>query len=419
MKDKRKSPFFKWGATALLVIFISILLVVIFTNLPGFFSVVNGFFAILAPLLLGAVFAFLLNPIVRLVERLLKPLLLKKMKNSGKALKLSRGIGIVASLIFAALVLYAFFSILLPQLEQSISGIVDSMPTYYAGAEKWVTKLIDRNPEISVYVSKGVAKIENYFDNWTNTRMTSDLQTLFSKVTSSVISVVRTVINLLIGLCCSIYILASKDTFQAQSKKILVAVFKPGTADHLLYLGREINRIFNGFVIGKIIDSAIIGVLCYVGMLIFKMPYPALIATVVGVTNVIPFFGPFIGAVPSVLLILLVDPLQALYFTIFVVILQQIDGNIIGPKILGDTIGISGFWVLVSITVATGLFGFIGMLLGVPVFAVIYLIVTDAVNLALHRKGRTTETEKYQDIQTVSDLNTPEPEEEPAEQSQR
>ena len=182
---------------------------------------------------------------------------------------------------------------------------------------------------------------------------------------------------------------------------------KKPAADHILHLGRETNKIFNGFVIGKIIDSAIIGVICYIGMLILKLPYPALVATIVGVTNVIPFFGPIIGAVPSGLLILLVNPLQAFYFVIFVICLQQLDGNVIGPKILGNTVGISGFWVLISITVAASLFGFAGMLLGVPVFAVIYMLISDAVNLALSRKGRTTVTDAYGPIQEVSDLDRP------------
>ncbi|MBD9198574.1 MAG: AI-2E family transporter, partial [Clostridiales bacterium] len=159
-----------------------------------------------------------------------------------------------------------------------------------------------------------------------------------------------------------------------------------------------------GFVIGKIIDSLIIGFLCYFGMLILRLPYPVLVATVVGVTNVIPFFGPIIGAVPCGFLILLVNPLQCFYFVIFVICLQQLDGNVIGPKILGNTIGISGFWVLVSITVAAGLFGFAGMLLGVPVFAIIYMLISDSVNLLLKKKGDTTATDAYYAIERVSDL---------------
>ena len=162
--------------------------------------------------------------------------------------------------------------------------------------------------------------------------------------------------------------------------------------------------MFNGFVIGKIVDSAIIGVLCYIGILILKMPYPALIATVIGVTNVIPFFGPIIGLVPCAFLILLVNPLQAFYFVIFILVLQQVDGNVIGPKILGNTVGISGFWVLASITIAASLFGFAGMILGVPVFAIVYMLISDSVNNKLRKKNLTTDTTAYGPISEVAEL---------------
>ena len=193
----------------------------------------------------------------------------------------------------------------------------------------------------------------------------------------------------------------------AQAKKVVVALCKEQTADHIFDLGRRTHQIFSGFIIGKILDSMIIGILCYLGMLVLKLPYPALVATVVGVTNVIPFFGPFIGAIPPTFLILLVNPLKAVYFAIFVLALQQLDGNVIGPRILGDTIGISGFWVLVSITVAGGLFGFTGMLLGVPVFAVIYMLVNDFVVYKLKKKGKPVETPNYFSIQKVEDLALP------------
>ena len=242
-------------------------------------------------------------------------------------------------------------------------------------------------------------------ENWVKTSFLSDVQKILVTLTTSVMAVVKSITNFIIGLVASIYILWSKDTFQAQAKKMVVAACKPEAANHLLDLGSSINRIFSGFIIGKIIDSAIIGVLCYICMTLMKMPYTALIATIVGVTNVIPVFGPFIGAVPSALIILLVDPLQAFYFIIFIIVLQQVDGNVIGPKILGNTVGISGFWVLISITIAAGIFGFAGMLLGVPVFAVIYLIISDIVNSALRKKQKTTVTDEYYDIREVADLD--------------
>ena len=406
MNEHRDKPYIKWGLTALVVIFISILLVVIFTNLPGFFGVLTALETILEPLIFGVVIAFLLNPIVRFVDSRLLPLLEQKTKLKPALVRnLSRAAGIFVGVVVAVLVLYAFFSMLLPQLYESVVGIVDNAETYYTSIDRWVTTILEDNPEIQSYVDTALGKIYDFINNWITTTFLQDVQKLLTTLTSSVVAFVKGFMNFLIGFVASIYILWSKDTFQAQAKKMVVAAFKPSAANHLLDLGSNINRIFSGFIIGKIIDSAIIGVLCYICMTLMKMPYTALIATIVGVTNVIPVFGPFIGAVPSALIILLVDPLQAFYFIIFIIVLQQVDGNVIGPKILGNTVGISGFWVLISITVAAGIFGFAGMLLGVPVFAVIYLIISDIVNSSLRKKQKTTITDDYYDIHEVADLD--------------
>ena len=304
----------------------------------------------------------------------------------------------------AVLILYAFFSMLLPQLYESVVGIVDNAETYYTSIDRWVTNILEDNPEIQSYVDSALGKIYDFINNWITTTFLQDVQKLLTTLTSSVVAFVKGFMNFLIGFVASIYILWSKETFQAQSKKIIVALLSPKGADHVFYLGRNIYRVFNGFVIGKIVDSAIIGVLCYIGILILKMPYPALIATVIGVTNVIPFFGPIIGLVPCAFLILLVNPLQAFYFVIFILVLQQVDGNVIGPKILGNTVGISGFWVLASITIAASLFGFAGMILGVPVFAIIYLLISDSVNNKLRKKNLTTDTTAYGPISEVAEL---------------
>ena len=405
MRDEHDRRYFKWGLTALTVIFISILLVVIFTNLPGFFALLDTIGAILSPLVSGIVIAFLLNPIFNFVELRLRPLLRKRGLKEKKARTLSRAVSLVFSFLFGGFIVYAFFAMLVPQLYESVMSIVESAPAYYQSLETWATNILEGNPEIRTYVEKALETIQTYVQNWVETSFLSDVQKLLATLTTSVMAVVKSITNFIIGLVASIYILWSKDTFQAQAKKMAVAAFKPSAADHLLDLGSSINRIFSGFIIGKIIDSAIIGVLCYICMSLMKMPYTALIATIVGVTNVIPVFGPFIGAVPSALIILLVDPLQAFYFIIFIIVLQQIDGNVIGPKILGNTVGISGFWVLISITVAASIFGFAGMLLGVPVFAVIYLIISDIVNSALRRKNKTTVTDEYFGICKVADLD--------------
>ena len=415
MQQEHDRRYFKWGLTALAVIFISILLVVIFTNLPGFFALLQTIGKILSPLVSGIVIAFLLNPIVNFVDLRLRPLLEKRGMKQPRAEKISRAIGIVFAFVFAALIVYAFFAMLLPQLYESVMSIVNSAPEYYQSLETWAVNVLEGNPEIRTYVEKALDAVQTYVEDWVKTSFLSDMQKVLATLTTSVMAVVKSITNFIIGLVASIYMLWSKTTFQAQAKKMVVAACKPDAANHLMELGSNINRIFSGFIIGKIIDSAIIGVLCYICMSIMKLPYTALIATIVGVTNVIPVFGPFIGAVPSALIILLVNPLQAFYFIIFIIVLQQVDGNVIGPKILGNTVGISGFWVLISITVAASIFGFAGMLLGVPVFAVIYLVISDIVNSALRKKHKSTVTDDYYAIHTVEDLDRPA--EVPAEQA--
>ncbi len=401
--DKR---YFKWGLTALVVIFISILLVVIFTNLPGFFALLTSIGKILSPLITGVVIAFLLNPLVNFVDCRLGPILEKKLKTQA-AKNLSRAAGIVMALIVAGILVYGFFAMLLPQLYESVMNIVDNAGTYFNSIETWATNILEDNPEIQGYVDKGLEQLRGFIENWVTTTFLSDMSKLVTTVSTSVFAVIKSLTNFIIGLVASVYMLWSKDTFRAQTKKIMVATMRPSAADRLLALGRNAYRIFNGFIIGKLIDSAIIGVLCYIGCSVLKMPFTALIATIVGVTNIIPFFGPIIGAVPSGFLILLVDPLKAFYFVIFVIVLQQLDGNVIGPKILGNTVGISGFWVLASITIAASIFGFAGMLLGVPVFALLYVIISDSVNARLRKKQHSTVTEDYRDIQTVEDLVMP------------
>ena len=249
---------------------------------------------------------------------------------------------------------------------------MDNAETYYTSIDRWVTNILEDNPEIQSYVDSALGKIYDFINNWITTTFLQDVQKLLTTLTSSVVAFVKGFMNFLIGFVASIYILWSKDTFQAQAKKMVVAACKPEAANHLLDLGSSINRIFSGFIIGKIIDSAIIGVLCYICMTLMKMPYTALIATIVGVTNVIPFFGPMFGAIPSVLLLLMIDPWHALWFAVFIFALQQLDGNVIGPKILGDSTGLPALWVMFAILVGGALWGVAGMFVGVPLFAVIY-----------------------------------------------
>jgi len=223
------------------------------------------------------------------------------------------------------------------------------------------------------------------------------LGVIMQKISSRVILTLKTLLNLIIGVIVCVYFLNGKDKFKAQIKKVITALFRRDTANEIFEFGNYAHHAFGGFITGKIIDSIIIGVICFISMSIFRLPYPLLISVIVGVTNIIPFFGPFIGAVPSALIILMVSPIQALYFLILVIILQQLDGNIIGPAILGNSTGLSSFWVLFSIVIFGGLFGPVGMIIGVPVFAVIYYYAGKWIRKRLRNKGLEDRTEEYEE----------------------
>ena len=228
MNEHRDKPYVKWGLTALVVIFVSILLVVIFTDLPGFFGVLTALEMILEPLIFGVVIAFLLNPIVRFVDSRLLPLLEQKTKWKPALIRnLSRAAGIFVSVVVAVLILYAFFSMLLPQLYESVVGIVDNAETYYTSIDRWVTNILEDNPEIQSYVDSALGKIYDFINNWITTTFLQDVQKLLTTLTSSVVAFVKGFMNFLIGFVASIYILWSKETFQAQSKKIIVALLSP------------------------------------------------------------------------------------------------------------------------------------------------------------------------------------------------
>ena len=224
---------------------------------------------------------------------------------------------------------------------------------------------------------------------WIKTTLLPSMQNILSGAALGVLNVVVVLKNLVIGIIVAVYMLASRKRFVQQGKMVLYSVVKPRWASLITEEVKYADRMFGGFINGKILDSAIIGLLCYIGCLIFKFPSALLVSVIIGVTNVIPFFGPFIGAIPATLLILIQNPIKALWFVLFVLVLQQLDGNIIGPKILGNTTGLSSFWVLFAILLFGGLWGFAGMIVGVPLFAVIYDVIK---KLVILRSGAATKS---------------------------
>ena len=408
MKRWKEHKYFHLGVMLVTVLAIALGLLAVVLNLEAVGKLFKTIQTVLSPMLIGVVLAYLMNPLMNFMERRLYPALLNRKLAQKKAKKISRVLSMVFALLVVLVLVYEFCALLLPQLYESILGIVNNFSNYYTNLTSWLASFFADNPDLQKYMTPLITDAFDMLRNWATNGLLPGIETVLAGLTSSIVSVVRALLNVLIGLFAALYILYSRDVFLAQSKKIIVALCSEQTSDRILDIGRRVHKVFSGFIIGKIVDSLIIGVLCYIGMRILRLPYPELIATVVGVTNVIPFFGPFIGAIPCTFLILLVDPLRALYFALFILGLQQLDGNVIGPRILGDTVGISGFWVLVSITVAGGLFGFAGMVLGVPVFAVAYMLISDYVSFKLKGKKKPLQTDAYQTIQTVKDLNTAE-----------
>lgn len=350
---------------------------------------------ILQPITIGIVIAYLLNPIMKFLEKHLTHFLEPRMKNRKKVKKTARATAIAGSLLFLVLIVVLLLAAIIPSISQSIQSMVSKLPEEINNLSNWVDDVTNGNTEVSDMVEEAVKKGTDAIENFWQTDVLTKVQTYLTSITSGVIYGVKLMLNILIGLIISVYVMASKETFAGQAKKMIYAIFKPVRANIIVETVRKSNEIFGGFISGKILDSAIIGVIAYIVLAIMKMPDTILIAVIVGVTNIIPFFGPFIGAIPSFVIIVLQDPMKGIYFLIFIVILQQIDGNIIGPKILGDSTGLSSFWVVFAIMVFGGLWGFPGMLLGVPIMAVIYYIAQRSISYFLRKRGLSDQTSEY------------------------
>ena len=393
---------FRKGLTFFLVIAACVIFYFALLRINDISAGVSKVIDTLKPILYGLAIAYLLNPIVKQIDRWLIPQLKKKMTLE-KAKKVSRSVGVLTSLVMLLALILALCNMLIPELYKSIRDMVYTLPGQISDVVEKITSIQTDKSPAGIMARNLLEQGSDALQNWIKQDLLTKVNEVMSNLTVGVINFVSEILNFLIGLIVSIYILFSKETFSAQSKKIVYAVFRTDHANMILHLTKKSNEIFGGFIIGKIIDSMIIGVLCFFGLTILKMPYILLIRVIVGVTNVIPFFGPYIGAIPSTILILLNDPIKGLYFLIFILVLQQLDGNVIGPKILGNSTGLSAFWVVFSILVGGGLFGFVGMIMGVPTFAVIYYIITMLINHMLEKKKLPLLTSQYGEKSYVDD----------------
>ncbi len=340
----------------------------------------------LQPFIIGFVIAYLLNFILVFVEKNMNKI--DKYKKLGR--KSKRGIGILLTYAIAAFTIYLFVLFVLPQLVDSISGLVNDIPTYVANATKLVEEL-SQNIEID---NEYVGLVLEKWNEFINT-MANIITNLIPFIGNIIKDIASSVWNIFIGLIISVYMLLDKENFMALGKKLSYSLLSKNKADKVVSLANRTNTTFGRFLSGKIIDSTIIGILTFIILIVFKMPYALLVAIIIGITNIIPFFGPFIGAVPAFIIIMFVSPVQALWFLVIIFLIQQLDGNVIGPKILGDSIGISAFWILFAILVAGKLLGLVGMIIGVPLFAVIYSVAKEVIEAKLEKKGLPTNTKDY------------------------
>ena len=302
----------------------------------------------------------------------------------------------VGSVVTGLVIIYAVLAMLLPQLAVSISRMARSLPQMVDSISSMVDRLFEGNEIIQNYIMQLSDAGTESISGWLKDSILPYMNMILTGLSDSMINAAGIFMNLFIGLVVAIYLLSGRKKFKKQGKLILYSLFKERWANKIVEEIRFADRVFSGFIGGKLLDSAIIGVICYAGMMILGLPYAILISVIVGVTNIIPFFGPYIGAIPSAIILLTVSPMSCLIFVVFIVILQQVDGNIIGPKILGSSTGLSGIWVLFSILLFGGLFGFVGMLIGVPVFAVIYDLIRQLIVRGLELRNKSKMFEEYE-----------------------
>lgn len=404
-----KEVFGKWFGLFLVLISAAVVYLLII-NLDDIFSGFMFMLSVLKPVIYGAIIAYLLNPLTKMYYRLLLKGYEKKGKSpSDKTVLIMESMTIVFALLTGVLIIAILCWLVIPQLITTVISLIETVPSQANDYYNYITDKIQSNKYIASRMQDTALQATKYMDNiinndlfpWLKSELLPNLNIYAKQFANGVMSFINVLYNLFIGIIVAIYLLKGKRVFAAQAKKITYGVCRKKTADTIIHYVRISNNMFSGFISGKIVDSTIIGIICFILMTIFRMPYALLVSVIVGVTNVIPVFGPYIGAIPSALLILLVSPVQALYFIILVAILQQVDGNIIGPAILGESTGLSAFWVLFSILFFGGFWGIVGMLVGCPLFAVIYTIAKDFINYCLGKRKLSTDTQTYVNLKTI------------------
>lgn len=386
MKKLLDNKIVQIGLTAFCVIAACIIFYYCVINIPGIVKAIGGLFGILMPLIYGLVLAYIMHPIVNLFDN---KVLVRVEKKSVR-----RNLSIFCTLIVVLGVLAAIISVIIPQLLESIQSLIVNAPTYFKDLEKVIINWLS-NSDAEQSIVGNYDTIANYVLNALNNVVLPMTDAAIAKLSSGVFGIFSFIFNLVIGLVFAVYILANTSNFAAGLRKTLYSIFEVDKVNAFIDEVKHINKIFVNFMIGKICDSSIVACVTFLFLVIFKFPYPLLIAVIIGLTDLIPYFGPYIGTVPSALLICLVSPVRAVTFILFILVLQQIDGNLITPHIQKQATGLPSFWVLFAITLFGGLFGVVGLLIGVPCFTIIYELVTETIQKLLKKKNLPAETEYY------------------------
>lgn len=395
MKVSFDEKHIKWGLTAFLVVLCSIIVFFAIYRIDSVNKVLGICVSILTPFIYGLVMAYLLCPVYNFTVRGVYSLLNRRKRVFSRSLSFSKAVGTFVSITVMLVIITGILWMIIPGLVESITKIIKILPSSMEELKAWLDVKLTNMPEVKNVLDGWINNFTKNAIDFVTQTVLPEYSSIATKISEGVIGVLNVIKNFFIAIIICVYFLNSKDTFAAQIKKIILSVFKKNTADEILQGAAFTNKTFGGFINGKLIDSLIIGIICFIVMSIFDWEYTLLISCIIGITNIIPFFGPFIGAIPSALLLLMVDYRQCVYFVIFIFILQQFDGNILGPKILGDSTGLASFWVLFAVLIGGGLFGFIGMVVGIPIFAVIYAYVSRAVNGKLRKRGLSTALDEY------------------------
>ncbi len=407
---KENNKYIKTGLMIFSVLTAAILVFFVIYNLSSIMSFLGKVIHILSSVIIGVVVAYLLNPVVNALETGFLGFFSHFKLSMRTRKKLSKGIAITITMLAFIALITVLISFVMPELIDCFETLADNITSYvnivYAYIyeniiENYIYKTFEEYPDIKDSIDQMFGSSSSSIINWFTVDLKSGVTNIVGKTFTGIVGTVKGLINTLLGLCVSVYLLATKSSLLGQAKKLLFSRFKKENVNVFLAVCRQVDSIFGGFISGKLLDSLIIGVLCFIGVSIFDMPYKILLSVVIGVTNVIPIFGPWIGAVPCTLLVLIADPQKALIFAIFVLVLQQFDGNILGPNILGDSTGLSAFWVVVAITLGGGLFGVIGMLLGVPTFATIYFLIKTYTEFRLKQKSMPIESVAYTRVKRI------------------